>query len=208
MEEMKTIHIVDDEYSVRAATAFLLELEGYSVRTWQRGAHFLAAAPTEPPGCVILDLRMPDMDGLEVQRRLNEADLNFPVIMLTGHGDIAVTVAAMKMGAVDFVVKPFERQSLLQAVENAWSVLYDNGARRQRVAQAQSLVEKLTPRERDVLAGLTMGLPNKHIALQLGISPRTIEIHRANLMAKLKTRNLSDALRVAFAAGIGRRLDG
>ncbi|MBB4148318.1 response regulator transcription factor [Sphingobium scionense] len=205
---MKTIHIVDDEYSVRAATAFLLELEGYSVRTWQRGAHFLAAAPTEPAGCVILDLRMPDMDGLEVQRRLNEADLNFPVIMLTGHGDIAVTVAAMKMGAVDFLVKPFERQSLLQAVENAWSVLHDNGARRQRTMQAQALVEKLTPRERDVLAGLTMGLPNKHIALQLGISPRTIEIHRANLMAKLKTRNLSDALRVAFAAGIGRRLDG
>ncbi|WP_414711498.1 response regulator transcription factor [Sphingobium yanoikuyae] len=205
---MKTIHIVDDEYSVRAATAFLLELEGYSVRTWQRGAHFLAAAPSEPAGCVILDLRMPDMDGLEVQRRLNEADLNFPVIMLTGHGDIAVTVAAMKMGAVDFLVKPFERQSLLQAVENAWSVLHDNGARRQRTMQAQALVEKLTPRERDVLAGLTMGLPNKHIALQLGISPRTIEIHRANLMAKLKTRNLSDALRVAFAAGIGRRLDG
>ncbi|CAM5325628.1 Two-component system response regulator FixJ OS=Sphingobium scionense OX=1404341 GN=GGQ90_002097 PE=4 SV=1 [Sphingobium scionense] len=199
---------MDDEYSVRAATAFLLELEGYSVRTWQRGAHFLAAAPTEPAGCVILDLRMPDMDGLEVQRRLNEADLNFPVIMLTGHGDIAVTVAAMKMGAVDFLVKPFERQSLLQAVENAWSVLHDNGARRQRTMQAQALVEKLTPRERDVLAGLTMGLPNKHIALQLGISPRTIEIHRANLMAKLKTRNLSDALRVAFAAGIGRRLDG
>nr|WP_303764220.1 response regulator [Sphingobium yanoikuyae] len=208
MEAMKTIHIVDDEYSVRAATAFLLELEGYSVRTWQRGAHFLAAAPSEPAGCVILDLRMPDMDGLEVQRRLNEADLNFPVIMLTGHGDIAVTVAAMKMGAVDFLVKPFERQSLLQAVENAWSVLHDNGARRQRTMQAQALVEKLTPRERDVLAGLTMGLPNKHIALQLGISPRTIEIHRANLMAKLKTRNLSDALRVAFAAGIGRRLDG
>ncbi len=199
---------MDDEYSVRAATAFLLELEGYSVRTWQRGAHFLAAAPSEPAGCVILDLRMPDMDGLEVQRRLNEADLNFPVIMLTGHGDIAVTVAAMKMGAVDFLVKPFERQSLLQAVENAWSVLHDNGARRQRTMQAQALVEKLTPRERDVLAGLTMGLPNKHIALQLGISPRTIEIHRANLMAKLKTRNLSDALRVAFAAGIGRRLDG
>jgi len=199
---------VDDEYSVRAATAFLLELEGYSVRTWQRGAHFLAAAPSEPAGCVILDLRMPDMDGLEVQRRLNEADLNFPVIMLTGHGDIAVTVAAMKMGAVDFLVKPFERQSLLQAVENAWSVLHDNGTRRQRTMQAQALVEKLTPRERDVLAGLTMGLPNKHIALQLGISPRTIEIHRANLMAKLKTRNLSDALRVAFAAGIGRRLDG
>lgn len=199
---------MDDEYSVRAATAFLLELEGYSVRTWQRGAHFLAAAPTEPAGCVILDLRMPDMDGLEVERRLNEADLNFPVIMLTGHGDIAVTVAAMKMGAVDFLVKPFERQSLLQAVENAWSVLHDNGARRQRTMQAQALVEKLTPRERDVLAGLTMGLPNKHIALQLGISPRTIEIHRANLMAKLKTRNLSDALRVAFAAGIGRRLDG
>lgn len=199
---------MDDEYSVRAATAFLLELEGYSVRTWQRGAHFLAAAPSEPAGCVILDLRMPDMDGLEVQRRLNEADLNFPVIMLTGHGDIAVTVAAMKMGAVDFLVKPFERQSLLQAVENAWSVLHDNGTRRQRTMQAQALVEKLTPRERDVLAGLTMGLPNKHIALQLGISPRTIEIHRANLMAKLKTRNLSDALRVAFAAGIGRRLDG
>ena len=171
------------------------------------GAQFLAAAATEPAGCVILDLRMPDMDGLEVQRRLNETGLNFPVIMLTGHGEIAVTVAAMKMGAVDFLVKPFERQSLLQAVENAWSVLYDNGARRQRTMQAQSLVEKLTPRECDVLAGLTMGLPNKHIALQLGISPRTIEIHRANLMAKLETRNLSDALRVAFAAGIGRRFD-
>ncbi len=198
---------MDDEDSVRAATAFLLELEGYSVRTWQRGTHFLAAAPNEPVGCVILDLRMPEMDGLEVQRRLQEADLNFPVIMLTGHGDIAVTVAAMKMGAVDFLVKPFERESLLQAVENAWSVLYNNGLRRQRMDRARSLVEKLTPRERDVLAGLTMGLPNKHIALQLGISPRTVEIHRANLMSKLETRSLSDALRVAFSAGVGRRLE-
>lgn len=207
MEQSKTVHIVDDEDSIRAATAFLLELEGYSVRTWQRGTHFLAAAANEPMGCVIMDLRMPEMDGLEVQRRLNEMELYFPIIMLTGHGDIATTVAAMKMGAVDFLVKPFERESLLKAVESSWSLFHDSGARRQRAIRAGALVQKLTPRERDVLSGLTMGLANKHIALQLGISPRTVEIHRANLMAKLQTRSLSDALRVAFSAGVGRRLD-
>jgi two-component system response regulator FixJ len=207
LDTTKLIHIVDDEDSVRAATAFLLELEGYTVRTWQRGTHFLAAAANEPLGCVIMDLRMPEMDGIEVQRRLNEAELYFPIIMLTGHGDIASTVMAMKMGAVDFLVKPFERETLLKAVENCWTLFHDSGARRQRAVRAGAMVEKLTPRERDVLSGLTMGLPNKHIALQLGISPRTVEIHRANLMSKLETRSLSDALRVAFAAGIGRQLD-
>lgn len=207
MVENKVVHIVDDDDSVRAAASFLLEIEGYSVRTWQRGTHFLAAAPDEPLGCVIMDLRMPEMDGLEVQRRLYEAELYFPIIMLTGHGDIGVTVAAMKMGAVDFLVKPFERETLLKAVENSWSLFNDGGARRQRAVRAGALVQKLTPREKDVLSGLTMGLPNKHIALQLGISPRTVEIHRANLMSKLQTRSLSDALRVAFSAGIGRQMD-
>ncbi|WP_022683455.1 response regulator transcription factor [Sphingobium bisphenolivorans] len=209
MEEQKNtvVHIVDDEDSVRAAASFLLEMEGYSVRTWQRGTHFLAAAADEPLGCVIMDLRMPEMDGLEVQRRLHEAELYFPIIMLTGHGDIGTTVAAMKNGAVDFLVKPFERETLLTAVENSWSLFNDGGARRQRAVRAGALVQKLTPREKDVLSGLTMGLPNKHIALQLGISPRTVEIHRANLMSKLQTRSLSDALRVAFSAGVGRQMD-
>ena len=207
MEENKVVHIVDDEDSVRAATSFLLEMEGYSVRTWQRGTHFLSAAANEPLGCVIMDLRMPEMDGLEVQRRLHEAELYFPIIMLTGHGDIAVTVAAMKMGAVDFLVKPFERETLLKAVKSSWQLFNDSGARRQRAVRAGALVQKLTSRERDVLSGLTMGLANKHIALQLGISPRTVEIHRANLMSKLQTRSLSDALRVAFSAGIGRQMD-
>jgi two-component system response regulator FixJ len=207
LEKARTVHVVDDEDTIRAAIAFLLEIEGYSVRTWQRGTHFLAAAANEPMGCVILDLRMPEMDGLEVQRRLANAELYFPILMLTGHGDISATVAAMKMGAVDFLVKPFERETLLKAVENSWSQFQDKGAQRQRALRAGTLAKKLTPRERDVLSGLTMGLPNKHIALQLGISPRTVEIHRANLMAKLQTRNLSDALRVAFSAGIGRQLD-
>lgn len=207
MTEGRHVHVVDDEEAIRSATAFLLELEGYAVRTWKSGAEFVAAADRAPVGIVIMDLRMPEMDGLEAQRRLNERGLFFPLIMLTGHGDIGTTVTAMKQGAIDFLVKPFDRETLREAVESAWAVFDDMAARQSRTQAAGALVDRLTARERDVLAGLTMGLPNKHIARQLGISHRTVEIHRANMMAKLETKTLSDTLRIAFAAGIGQGLE-
>ncbi|MFT3966517.1 MAG: response regulator [Sphingobium sp.] len=206
MTNGRQVHVVDDEDAVRASIAFLLELEGYTVSTWQRGTSFLAAAENEAPGVVIMDLRMPEMDGLEVHRRLKEKGVFFPVIMLSGHGDIGLTVTAMKQGTLNFLVKPFEREALLNAVEDAIEA-YDNvQATLQHKQDAVERVDRLSSRERDVLAGLTMGLPNKHIARQLGISPRTVEIHRAKMMAKLETRSLSDTLRIAFSAGVGQAL--
>ena len=143
------------------------------------------------------------MDGLEVQQELNQRGVAMPVIVLTGHGDISIAVRAMKAGAVDFIEKPFEKAVLLDAIDAAFARLEDKEGRSTRAGDAAVAVAALTPRERDVLDGLAQGLPNKTIAYDLGISPRTVEVHRANLMTKLAVRSLSDALRIAFAAGLG-----
>jgi len=204
MADKRLIHLIDDEESIRRSAGFMLKTSGFLVQTYANGVEFLRDARNAAPGCILLDVRMPQMDGLEVQERLHEAGVTLPVIILTGHGDIGIAVRAMKAGAVEFIEKPFEKAALLAAIEAAFARLEhrDDVERVEREADVRLAV--LTPREREVLDGLARGLPNKTIAYDLGISARTVEVHRANLMTKLDVRSFSDALRVAFAAGLGR----
>jgi two-component system response regulator FixJ len=203
MTDKRLIHIVDDEDAIRRSASFMLKTSGFAVETWESGVAFLKDVRHAETGCILLDVRMPEMDGLEVQQALNERGITMPVIVLTGHGDISIAVRAMKAGAVDFIEKPFEKAVLMQAIEAAFARLDDHAGRATRSADAEVVIAGLTARERDVLEGLAQGLPNKTIAYDLGISPRTVEVHRANLMTKLGVRSLSDALRIAFAAGLG-----
>lgn len=203
MADRPLVHIVDDEEAIRKSASFMLKTSGFDVETWVSGTAFLKEASHARQGCVLLDVRMPEMDGLEVQQAMSERGIAMPVIILTGHGDIGIAVRAMKAGAVDFIEKPFEKAVLLAAIDVALARLGNRQTHSDRAESAKTRIAGLTPRERDVLEGLANGLPNKTIAYDLGISPRTVEIHRANLMTKLEVRSLSDALRVAFAAGLG-----
>ncbi|MCW3848583.1 response regulator FixJ [Sphingomonas sp. LB-2] len=202
MSEAQLVHIVDDEESIRKSASFLLRTSGFETRTYPSGVAFLGEAKRAEPGCVLLDIRMPEMDGLEVQRELNARGVTMPVIVLTGHGDIGIAVQAMKAGAVDFLEKPFEKDHLLEAIATAFGRLAHDQDSDQAQRDAEVRIGVLSPREQDVLRGLVRGHPNKTIAYDLGISPRTVEVHRANLMGKLKARSLSEALRIAFAAGL------
>ncbi|GAA0336486.1 response regulator FixJ [Sphingomonas oligophenolica] len=200
--DKRLVHVVDDEEAIRRSLGFLLRTSGFSVSVHESGVAFLKEVKTAEPGCILLDVRMPDMDGLAVQEELNARGVTMPVIVLTGHGDISIAVRAMKAGAVDFLEKPFEKPLLMDAIDRAFERL----ERREEAAvsehDAQVRVAALTAREQDVLRGLVRGLPNKTIAYDLGISPRTVEVHRANCMTKLDVRSLSEALRIAFAAGL------
>jgi two-component system response regulator FixJ len=204
MSEPLCVHIIDDEEAVRRSIAFLLETAGYTVQSWPCGIAFLEGVHAATAGCALLDIRMPESDGLDVQQRMAEMGLTMPVIVLTGHGDITQAVRAMRAGAVDFLEKPFDREKLLHAIETAFAQIRDVALRQDVTKSAQSQIAMLTSRERDVLAGLACGYPNKTIAYDLGISPRTVEVHRANLMTKLKVGNFADALRIAFTAGLGQ----
>ncbi len=206
-ESTRTIHLVDDDESIRRSVSFMLRTSGYRVKTYESGVEFLADAKAVEPGCILLDVQMPQVDGLEVQRRLREQGVLFPVIVMTAHGDVAVSVQAMKGGAIDFIEKPFEKAALLAAIEDGFARLEQAGRRHARADEARVRLEVLTPRERDVMKGLVRGHPNKTIAYDLDISPRTVEIHRANLMTKLGVASLSEALRIAFAAGLGDEED-
>jgi len=203
MSDKRLVYIIDDEDAVRRAASFMLKTSGFGVETWSSGVAFMKEVRNLAEGCILLDVRMPDMDGLEVQQALIDKGVAMPVIILTGHGDVTIAVRAMKAGAVDFLEKPFEKAVLLASIETAFGRLSAAEDIMVRANEAQTLLGVLTPRERDVLEGLAQGLPNKTIAYDLGISPRTVEVHRANLMSKLDVRSLSDALRIAFAAGLG-----
>ena len=202
MADRRMIHIIDDDEAIRRSAGFMLKTSGYAVTTFASGVAFLRDAKTVEPGCVLLDVRMPDMDGLEVQRRLAESGVAMPIVVLTGHGDVSIAVRAIKAGAVDFIEKPFEKMVLLSAIVAAFERLDDANGRSARATDAAVAIAGLTGREQDVLRGLAQGLPNKTIAFDLGISPRTVEVHRANLMTKLQVNSLSEALRIAFAAGL------
>jgi len=202
MSERKRIHLVDDEESVRRSTSFLLRTSGYDVDTYPSGVAFLEKVEEAKPGCILLDVRMPEMDGIEVQAELGKRGVKLPVIVLTGHGDIGTAVAAMKGGAIDFLEKPFDRDALLEALARGFERIGEGDAALATKTDAERRIAALSPREQDVLRGLVRGHPNKTIAYDLGISPRTVEVHRANAMAKLGARNLSEALRLAFAAGL------
>lgn len=204
MSDKKLIHIVDDEESIRKSASFMLRTSGFDVQTYSSGVAFLKEAKNALPGCVLLDIRMPEMDGLEVQAAMNERGIALPVIVLTGHGDISIAVQAMRGGAVEFLEKPFEKAQLIAAIEMAFDRLQRKSEAMASEREAAVRIAVLTAREQEVLRGLVKGNPNKTIAYDLGISPRTVEVHRANVMAKLQVRSLSDALRLAFAAGLDR----
>lgn len=203
MSDSRLIHIVDDDDSVRRSVGFMLKTSGHMVKSYASGSDILKEAKRLEPGCILLDIRMPGMDGLEVQQELQNLGVSLPVIIMTGHGDIPLSVRAMKAGAIDFIEKPFEKDALVAAVDEAFRTIARSDAGHERAQSAIVRLQALTPRERDVLDGLAKGLPNKTIAYDLGISPRTVEIHRANLMSKLEVRSLSEALRLAFAAEEG-----
>lgn len=207
-DSSRTIHLVDDDEAIRRSASFMLRTSGYIVKTYASGLELLAQAKAIAPGCILLDIRMPEMDGLEVQRALKNRGVLLPVIIITGHADVDLAVQAMKAGAVDFIEKPFEKSVLIGAIDEGYARIDQAGRRHARADEAKVRLEALTPREYDVLQGLARGHPNKTIAYDIGISPRTVEIHRANLMGKLEVSSLSEALRLAFAAGLGSDKDG
>ena len=203
MADRRLIHIIDDEEAIRRSASFMLKTSGFAVESWASGTAFLKEVRHAAPGCILLDVRMPEMDGLEVQQELNQRGVAMPVIVLTGHGDISIAVRAMKAGAVDFLEKPFEKSVLLGAIEAAFARLDDHGSRAAQADEAAVAIAALTPRERDVLDGLAQGLPNKTIAYDLGISPRTIEVHRARIMEKLAAKNAADLMRIVLRGARG-----
>ena len=199
-EGLRLVHLVDDDEAIRRSVGFMLKTSGFHVRTYESGDDLLKSASNLEAGCILLDIRMPGMDGLELQAALRDKGIGLPVIIMTGHGDVTLAVQAMKAGAVDFIEKPFEKAVLLSAIDHGLERLRRSAANVDRADEAAVRLQVLTPREREVLDGLAKGLPNKTIAYDLGISPRTVEIHRANLMSKLGVKSLSEALRIAFAA--------
>ncbi len=197
------VYLIDDDDAVRRSVGFMLKTSGHKVESYADGVGFLKDSRSLEPGCVLLDIQMPQMTGLEVQEELRQRGVPFPVIVMTGHGDVDVAIKAMKAGAIDFIEKPFEKEEMISAIGEAFNKLNDNDVKSKRREEAQVLINGLTDRERDVLEGLAMGHPNKTIGYDLGISSRTVEIHRSNLMKKLGVFNLSDLLRIAFAADTG-----
>lgn len=197
-----TVHIVDDEEPVRKSLAFLLTMAGFTVRVHESATTFVEAAPSIRNGCLVTDLRMPDMSGVELLRQLGAMPAHIPSIVITGHGDVPMAVAAMKAGALDFIEKPFEDEVLIEAIKRAAAKLSSEPGG-EDVAAIRTRLERLSEREREVLSGVVAGLPNKTIAYDLDISPRTVEVHRANVMSKMEARSLPELVRMALAAGFG-----
>jgi two-component system, LuxR family, response regulator FixJ len=198
----QTLFIMDDDEAVRESLQLLLESAGHRVRSFASGSEFLAAMPSSEDGCLIIDVRMPGIGGLDVQERLRADGIALPVIVITGHADVPLAVRAMKAGAVDFVEKPFAEEAILAAVERALEI----GRQQHRVeietGDAAARLAPLSEREQQVLRLLIAGKQNKVIAYELGISPRTVEIHRARVMEKTRVRSLSELVRLAVAGGI------
>jgi two-component system response regulator FixJ len=198
----RLVHVVDDDRGVRSALAALLRARGHAVESWESGEVLLDALPQLGRGVILLDLRMPGRDGLDVLDALRSCGIDFPVIRLTGHGDIGNAVRAMKSGALDFLQKPVEPAALFDIVARAHEQLDELGRRERFATDAALALARLTPRERGILARLARGDSYTQVAAALAISPRTVEVHRANLLARLDVRNLPEALRIAFAAGL------
>jgi len=201
MNNSAVVHLIDDDEAVRQSLAFLLATAGHAVRVYDSAEAFLAVSATVQPGCIVSDVRMPGIDGLALQRRLKEIGITLPVVIMTGHADVPLAVEAMKAGAIDFIEKPFDDEVLLSAIQVA---LTRQGAAGQRDAEAKQIlarIEALSERERQVLDGLVAGHPNKTIAYDLQLSPRTVEVHRANLMTKMGANSLSELVRMVMIAG-------
>jgi two-component system, LuxR family, response regulator FixJ len=202
MTDKTVIHVIDDDAAMRDSLAFLLDVNGFEPRVYESATAFLSQAPIGQLTCVVSDIRMPGMNGIELVRKLRGEGAACPVILITGHGDVALAVEAMKAGAADFIEKPFDDAVLLGAIRSALEtrpVSQGEGAAKR---EAEAKLADLSPRERDVLRGLVAGKINKVIAHDLSISPRTVEVYRANLMAKTGARSMSELMRIALAAGL------
>ena len=202
MQPEPVIYVIDDDDAVRQSLEFLLKTAGYAVRSFESGKAFLDIVPQLKFGCVITDVRMPEITGIDVLRRVKEAGVDIPVIVITGHGDISLAVDAMKLGAVDFLEKPFDEDQLLAALKSTLSRDADMAVQKAELSEINDKLAVLSNRERQVLDGLVAGNANKTIAFDLGISPRTVESYRANLMTKMAANSLSDLVRMAMMAGI------
>jgi two-component system, LuxR family, response regulator FixJ len=203
MAELRTVYVVDDDEAVRESTALYLEAHALTVRTFASAREFLDAAPAVAAGCVVTDMRMPGMDGLELLRRLREQNLPLGVVVMTAHGEVPLAVQALKAGAVDFIEKPFAGEILLEAVETALRSIEQTHQKDADVAAFHEHIGSLTPREREVMGQLVAGHPNKVIAHNLGMSPRTVEVHRARVMEKMRVRSVSSLVRIAVSADFG-----
>lgn len=192
------VHIVDDDLALRESLEFLLSSVGLETRSYESAAALLQNAPDLAPGCIVTDVRMPEMNGLEMVAALKAQGVSHPVVVLTGHADVPLAVEAMKAGVADFLEKPFEDEALIASVRAALARGGDDAGRQAEQTELKSRLAQLTTRERDVFDAIVAGDSNKAAALRLGISPRTVEIYRANVMAKMKAQSLSDLVRMAL----------
>ncbi len=202
MSQGNNVYVIDDDPAMRDSLDFLLGSAGFSVRVFDTAQVFLDELATLEPGCVVTDVRMPGIDGMELLRRVNSGARKLPVIVMTGHGDVPLAVEAMKLGALDFLEKPFEDDRLIGMIEAALSEQQNGSKSEAASADMAARVASLTQRERQVMQGLVTGQSNKTIAREYDISPRTVEVYRANVMTKMQAGNLSELVRFAIRAGI------
>lgn len=194
------VHVIDDDDAARDSLAFLLGTAGFKTAVYESAAKFLKAAPSLKQGCIVTDVRMPEMDGITLLRHLKQGGVSLPVIVMTGHGDIPLAVEAMKIGAIDFIEKPYDDEHILNSVRRAINSSNQMIGQQNEVAETNLRIASLTVREQQVLQGLIDGKPNKIIAFDLNISPRTVEIYRANVMTKMNANSLSDLVRMTLLA--------
>ena len=199
MREKPTIFVVDDDDAARDSLVVLLESTGYSVASFESARQFLSRAASLPLGCALVDIRMPEIGGLELQDMLKEKGFDVPIIFITGHADVPVAVRAMRAGAIDFIEKPFSDDLVLAAIARALEYALERRQASEAASSARARIDQLTEREREVFDQLILGHPNKVIAANLDISPRTVEIHRSRVMDKTQARSLSDLVRMALA---------
>jgi len=202
MPQKGNVYIIDDDEAMRDSLSFLLDSAGYRVTLFETATSFLEALTRLEFGCIVSDVRMPGIDGIELLNRMKAAGSKFPILIMTGHGDVPLAVEAMKLGAVDFLEKPFEDDRLVAMIEGAIRQA-DTSARTEAMTQdITARIASLSPRERQVMDGLIAGLSNKLIAREYDISPRTIEVYRANVMTKMQANSLSELVRLAMRAGL------
>jgi len=197
-----TVYIIDDDRMARESLKWLIESAGLPVQVYESGLDFLDQVDASMSGCVLLDVRMPDINGMELYAKLKQRDVMLPVIIVTGHADVAMAVRAMKAGVYDFIEKPYNDALMLERVQNAITCDQDNRCNQQRVSTIRACADQLTPREQEVMHYVLNSTQNKVIAAELGISIKTVELHRANLMTKMQARTSTELVRLALIASL------